>query len=248
MRARVRTDTITESRETANVIVETSEGTADRVVVVGAHLDSVREGPGINDNGSGTATILEIALQMRRLGIALSNRLRFAFWGAEEWGLLGSKHYVDQLPQEELSKILLNLNFDMLELTQPRALRLRRRRLRGWTQSARLARPRSRPFSSTISGARTSPRWRHLSTAALTMVRLLTRAFRPAASSLARKASRRRFKPRSSVGRRVKPMIDATIRPAMTSPTTTTVHLTNSATPPLTRCCTLGPFHRRLLW
>jgi Zn-dependent M28 family amino/carboxypeptidase len=119
VRARVRTDTITESRETANVIAETSDGTADRVVVVGAHLDSVREGPGINDNGSGTATILEIALQVRRLGIASSNRLRFAFWGAEEWGLLGSKHYIDQLPQEELGKILLNLNFDMLGSPNP---------------------------------------------------------------------------------------------------------------------------------
>src|SRR5215207_808504 len=119
VRARVRTDVVSENRETANVISETSDGTADRVVVVGAHLDSVQEGPGINDNGSGTATILEIALQMRRLGLAPTNRLRFAFWGAEEHGLLGSKHYIDQLPQEELNRILLNLNFDMLSSPNP---------------------------------------------------------------------------------------------------------------------------------
>ena len=65
-------------------------------VVVGAHLDSVPEGPGINDNGSGTATILTIAEQMSRLHIKPRNTLRFAFWGAEEAGLFGSNFYVAQ--------------------------------------------------------------------------------------------------------------------------------------------------------
>jgi Zn-dependent M28 family amino/carboxypeptidase len=119
VRVRIRTDTIAENRETANVIGETEGGAADRVVVVGAHLDSVPEGPGINDNGSGTATVLELAIQMSQLGIAPANRLRFAFWGAEEWGLLGSTHYVDQLPEVERKKILLNLNFDMLGSPNP---------------------------------------------------------------------------------------------------------------------------------
>ncbi len=114
VRVRVRTDTRVENRETANVIGETGGGAADRVVVVGAHLDSVTEGEGINDNGSGTATILEIAIQMSRLGITPGNKVRFAFWGAEEWGLLGSQHYVSQLSEGELGAILLNLNFDML--------------------------------------------------------------------------------------------------------------------------------------
>ena len=76
-------------------------------------------GPGINDNGSGTATILEIALQLRKLGITTPNRLRFAFFGAEEWGLLGSTHYVGALTPEELGKIVLNLNFDMLGSPNP---------------------------------------------------------------------------------------------------------------------------------
>ena len=63
-----------------------------------------RRGPGINDNGSGTATILEIALQMAELEIKPVNQVRFAFWGAEEDGLIGSQHYVDHLPQAASSR------------------------------------------------------------------------------------------------------------------------------------------------
>jgi Zn-dependent M28 family amino/carboxypeptidase len=84
------------------------------VVVVGAHLDSVIAGPGINDNGSGTSTILEIAEEMAELGIKNRQQLRFAFWGAEELNLLGSQHYVDTLSNDDLGKIVANLNFDML--------------------------------------------------------------------------------------------------------------------------------------
>jgi Zn-dependent M28 family amino/carboxypeptidase len=114
--ARVSLDirTVTHFRTTSNVIADTPGGRADRTVVVGAHLDSVPEGPGINDNGSGSATILEVALQMSGLGIEPTNRVRFAFWGAEESGLRGSKHYVSQLSGEERADIALNLNFDML--------------------------------------------------------------------------------------------------------------------------------------
>lgn len=99
---------------TTNVIADSAGGRADRTVVVGAHLDSVPEGPGINDNGSGAATILEIALQMAELGIEPTNRVRFAFWGAEESGLIGSEHYVAQLTKREIKDIAVNLNFDML--------------------------------------------------------------------------------------------------------------------------------------
>jgi Zn-dependent M28 family amino/carboxypeptidase len=114
--ARVSLDIQTEIeiRPTENVIADTTAGREDRTIVVGAHLDSVPEGPGINDNGSGTATILETALQMSTLGIEPENRVRFAFWGAEEFGLLGSEHYVESLSDEELDNIALNLNFDML--------------------------------------------------------------------------------------------------------------------------------------
>lgn len=113
-RVSISAKTISETRRTVNVIADTQEGRADRTVVVGAHLDSVLEGPGINDNGSGSATLLETALQMSRLGVEPANRVRFAFWGAEESGLLGSEHYVANLSESQLDKIALNLNFDML--------------------------------------------------------------------------------------------------------------------------------------
>jgi Zn-dependent M28 family amino/carboxypeptidase len=112
---RVTTSTETDlAAKTTNVIADSPAGNADKVLVVGAHLDSVVEGPGINDNGSGTATDLEIAVQMAKLKIKPRQKVRFAFWGAEEAGLLGSEHYVDTLPAGKLAKIYANLNFDML--------------------------------------------------------------------------------------------------------------------------------------
>jgi Zn-dependent M28 family amino/carboxypeptidase len=108
------TSTVSETRHTRNVLADTASGRTDRVVVVGAHLDSVPEGPGINDNGSGTAQNLEVALQMAKLGRRPTNQVRFAFWGAEESGLLGSQFYVDHLSARERKNIALNLNFDMV--------------------------------------------------------------------------------------------------------------------------------------
>jgi Zn-dependent M28 family amino/carboxypeptidase len=89
-------DAHVETVNTFNVLADTG-GRADRTVVVGGHLDSVPEGPGINDNGSGTAAILETAVQMAALGIEPVNRVRFAFWSGEEDGLIGSDFYVAQL-------------------------------------------------------------------------------------------------------------------------------------------------------
>ena len=108
----VATETISENRTTWNVIAETDSGRDDNVVVVGAHLDSVVEGPGINDNGSGSATILEVAVQMSKVNPR--NTVRFMWFGAEELGLLGSTHYVSQLSQDQIDDIALNLNFDMV--------------------------------------------------------------------------------------------------------------------------------------
>ena len=99
---------------TENLLADTPTGRTDRTVVVGGHLDSVAEGPGINDNGSGTASILETALQMAELGIEPENRVRFAFWSGEEDGLIGSSYYVSQLTKKELKGTALNLNFDMV--------------------------------------------------------------------------------------------------------------------------------------
>ena len=96
-----------------NILADTG-GRADRTVVVGAHLDSVAEGPGINDNGSGSAAILETALRMAGLDIEPTNRVRFAFWGGEEDGLIGSEHYVSELTARQLKEHAVNLNFDMV--------------------------------------------------------------------------------------------------------------------------------------
>ncbi|MFI7541948.1 M28 family metallopeptidase [Actinoplanes sp. NPDC049599] len=112
--ARVTTSTVTENRQTSNVLADTPGGDPEKVVVVGAHLDSVLEGPGINDNGSGTATLLEIAEQLKALKVKPRQQVRFAFWGAEEAGLLGSEHYVATLTDAQLGRIYANLNFDML--------------------------------------------------------------------------------------------------------------------------------------
>jgi Zn-dependent M28 family amino/carboxypeptidase len=99
---------------TENLLADTPTGRTDRTVVAGGHLDSVGEGPGINDNGSGTGALLEIALQMAELGIEPENRVRFAFWSGEEDGLLGSEYYVSQLTKREIKGTALNLNFDMV--------------------------------------------------------------------------------------------------------------------------------------
>jgi Zn-dependent M28 family amino/carboxypeptidase len=104
----------TGTRRTSNVLAETALGDPGRVLVIGAHLDSVPEGPGINDDGSGLAVVLEIAVQLARLGLAPANRVRFAFWGSEELGLLGSRRYVDGLRPEERSRIAAVLNLDMV--------------------------------------------------------------------------------------------------------------------------------------
>ena len=113
----VRVATTTEIRRdvpTANLLATTKTGRVDRQVVVGAHLDSVPEGPGINDNGSGSSTDLEIALQMAELNIKPVNQVRFAWWGAEESGLVGSQFYVDSLTKKQVKNTAVNLNFDMV--------------------------------------------------------------------------------------------------------------------------------------
>ena len=90
------------------------DGQPDRTVVVGAHLDSVREGPGINDNGSGTATILEVALQMAELDIEPENRVRFAFWGARRTASSARSTTCRSSRQREIKQHAVNLNFDMV--------------------------------------------------------------------------------------------------------------------------------------
>lgn len=110
--------TTIENLITYNVIAETPTGDPENVVMLGSHLDSVPAGPGLNDNGSGSAAILEVAIKMmeviKKTGERPHNKLRFAWWSAEEVGLIGSARYVDSLDEEERAKIAMYLNFDMV--------------------------------------------------------------------------------------------------------------------------------------
>ncbi|MGW3386367.1 M28 family metallopeptidase [Streptomyces cinereoruber] len=102
-----------------NLIADWPGGDPNQVLMAGSHLDSVSSGLGINDNGSGSAAILETALAVSRAGYQPSKHLRFAWWGAEELGLVGSKYYVNNLPTTERSKIKGYLNFDMIGSPNP---------------------------------------------------------------------------------------------------------------------------------
>ena len=116
-RARLEVEAVSHEDRTENVIAETPGGGGDRVVMAGAHLDSVEGGPGINDNGSGVATLIEAAeaIGPRPPGA----RVRLAFWAAEELGLLGSRHYVRSLAEGERRRIAAYLNFDMVASPNP---------------------------------------------------------------------------------------------------------------------------------
>ena len=102
-----------EMRETFNVLAETAAGREDNVVMLGAHLDSVTEGAGIYDNGSGSAGILEVAIQLAKVK-KLNNTVRFAWWGAEELGLIGSTAYVEGLDDDGRARIKAYINLDMI--------------------------------------------------------------------------------------------------------------------------------------
>lgn len=114
----VNLDATTKTITSRNVIAQTNTGSTRDVVVVGAHLDSVPEGPGINDNGSGVSAVLQTAVKMGSTP-DIANAVRFAFWGAEEIGLVGSVKYVESLTTEQLKDIALYLNFDMVASPNP---------------------------------------------------------------------------------------------------------------------------------
>jgi Zn-dependent M28 family amino/carboxypeptidase len=108
----LQTSTLRGTATTENVIAELPGKSTSNVVMAGAHLDSVNAGPGINDNGSGSAGLLEVAENLAR--VKPQNTLRFAWWAAEESSLVGSTYYVTNLPLAERNKIALYLNFDMI--------------------------------------------------------------------------------------------------------------------------------------
>ncbi|CAI5758059.1 unnamed protein product [Candida verbasci] len=98
--------------KTLNVVADTVYGDHDNVIALGAHSDSVNAGPGINDDGSGTISLLEVAKYLTKFKI--NNAVRFAWWAAEEEGLLGSTYYANNLSQSENSKIRLFMDYDMM--------------------------------------------------------------------------------------------------------------------------------------
>jgi Zn-dependent M28 family amino/carboxypeptidase len=114
----VKVDAKVSNIKARNVIAQTKTGSTHNVVMTGGHLDSVPAGPGIDDNGSGVAAVLETAVQMGS-SPPIQNAVRFAFWGAEELGLVGSQRYMESLDEDQLKDIALYLNFDMLGSPNP---------------------------------------------------------------------------------------------------------------------------------
>jgi Zn-dependent M28 family amino/carboxypeptidase len=116
--ATIKLNASTQSFRARNVIAQTKTGSPTDVVMAGAHLDSVPAGPGINDDGSGVAAVLETAVQLGN-SPQVHSAVRFGFWGAEELGLIGSRNYVASLNLDQLKDIALYLNFDMLASPNP---------------------------------------------------------------------------------------------------------------------------------
>lgn len=105
-------DSFVKNVTTYNIIADTRTGDENNVVMLGAHSDSVTAGPGINDDGSGTISLLEVATALSKFSV--TNKVRFAWWAAEEEGLIGSDYYVSQLLPEENAKIRLFMDYDMM--------------------------------------------------------------------------------------------------------------------------------------
>ncbi len=105
-------DSIVSKAPTTNIIAQTRGGDQENCVMLGGHSDSVADGPGINDDGTGSLTLLEIATHL--VNYSVNNCVRFAWWAGEEEGLLGSDYYVSQLSEEENLKIRLFMDYDML--------------------------------------------------------------------------------------------------------------------------------------
>ncbi|GAA1432939.1 M28 family metallopeptidase [Streptomyces thermospinosisporus] len=102
-----------------NLIADWPGGDPDQVLMAGAHLDGVSSGPAVNDNGSGSAAVLETALAVARAQYRPTKHLRFAWWGAEELGLVGSRSYVSRLTTGDRNRIDGYLNFDMIGSPNP---------------------------------------------------------------------------------------------------------------------------------
>jgi Zn-dependent M28 family amino/carboxypeptidase len=112
-----KTDNNINQRIDYDIIAETTTGDPNRMLMVGAHIDGVTAGPGINDDGSGTAMNLTIAHQLKKLGVATKYRVRFGWFSGEEQGLYGSQAYANQLNTLETSRFAGMLDYDMIAST-----------------------------------------------------------------------------------------------------------------------------------
>ena len=200
----ITTETIAEVRNTENVIAESRYGDPDEVVMVGAHLDSEPDTAGINDNGSGSAGILEVALQMRKF--KTKNKVRFAWWGAEESNLSGSTFYVGNAVGGGAGqdRALPQLRHDRLAQLHVRRLRRRRLGRRGLrSRPGRLGADRG-GLPGVLRRPRRGDVTRPTSPAAPTTVRSSrpASASRPAASSPGPRCRRRRRTSRSGAASR----------------------------------------------
>ncbi|MDT5335197.1 MAG: hypothetical protein QOD90_702 [Mycobacterium sp.] len=99
-----------------SVVAQTKTGDPHNVVVAGAHLDAATSSPGLNDDGTGVAAVLETAVQLGS-SPTVTNAVRFVFWGAQQAGLQGSTRYVASLGRGGLDDIALYLDFDLLGST-----------------------------------------------------------------------------------------------------------------------------------
>jgi Zn-dependent M28 family amino/carboxypeptidase len=97
-----------------NVVAETQRGDPNHMVLLGAHLDSVPTGPGVNDDGSGTSFQLELAEQLAKAGTPPRNKIRFLWFGGEEDGLVGSQYYAAHLSDTEVARTDMMLDTDMI--------------------------------------------------------------------------------------------------------------------------------------
>lgn len=193
-----------------NLIADWPGGDANQVVMAGSHLDSVTAGPGINDNGSGSAAILETALAVSRAQYQPTKHLRFAWWGAEELGMVGSKYYVNSLSSANRAKISDYLNFDMIGSPNPGYF--------VYDDDPTIEKTFKDYFAGV--GIATEPETR--ATAARTTRPSRTWAFRSAVSSAAPTTSRRRPRPPSGAAPPAWPSTAATTPPATRRPTSTT--------------------------
>ncbi len=214
---RLETNGVSIDRFFPQVQAETRGGDPRHVVLVGAHLDSVPAGPGINDDGSGTAWQLALAEQLAKRKFAPRNKVRFLWFGGEEDGLVGSLYYAAQMTDREVAKSDVMIDTDMIASPNYARLVYDGDGSELAAPPGRRARARSRRSSSATSRGGAWPRSRRRSTAAPTTSGSSTAASRAAASSPAPRIPRPRSRSHCSVASRASSSTRATTRRATTS-------------------------------